>query len=184
MGKFFLIGIPNCGKSTLGRLTADIVKLPYYDTDTMACNLLKLESSADIFRAAFNSRLMNAQHAAIIELAKLDGSALIATGAEIALIPECVRRMRAVGTIIHIKRKPELVLENLRNNSKRRLVLRDETNGLEIDMQENAVKLYMEEYSQYEAIADLSLDNNGSEEEGVQRLVMLINLCQATNIQT
>jgi len=182
MGKYFLIGIPNCGKSTLGRLAADIMKLQFFDTDTMACDLLKLESPLDIFRAALNSRFLSAQRAAIIELAGFDGDAIIATGAEVALIPECARRMHTMGTIIHIKRKPEIVLSDLLNSGKSRLVLRNITNGTEIDMQENAVKLYMEEYSQYEAIADLSLDNNESEDEGVQKLIMLINQCQGTNI--
>jgi len=182
MGKYFLIGIPNCGKSTLGRLTADIMKLPFFDTDAMACERLKVESAIDLFRAAFNSQFMIAQRAAIIELAELDGDAIIATGAEVALMPGCAGRMRAMGKIIHVKRKPEIVLSDLRNSGKSRFVLHDVTNGTEIDMQENAVKLYMKEYSQYEAIADLSLDNNESEHEGVQKLILLINQCQATNI--
>jgi shikimate kinase len=160
------------------------MKLPFFDTDTMACDLLKLERAIDIFRAAFNSRFMSAQRAAIIELAELDGDAIIATGAEVALIPKCAERMHAIGTIIHIKRKPEIVLSDLRNSGKRRVILRDAENGTEIDMGKTAVELYMKEYSQYEAIADLSLDNNESEDEGVQKLVMLINLCQELNILT
>jgi len=179
MGKFFLIGIPNCGKSTLGRLTADILKLPFFDTDTMACDRLKPEGSDSIFSWAFSRRFADAQHAAMAELTKIDGDAIIATGAEIALMSECVQSMRTMGTIILIKRNPELVLEDLRNNGKRKIVLRDEANGMEIDMQENFIKHYMDNYSQYESIADLSLDNNGNEEEGVQKLVMLINQCQA-----
>jgi len=183
MGKYFLIGIPNCGKSTLGRLAADVMKLPFFDTDKMARDLLKLESAIDFFRAAFNSQFMNAQRAAISELAGLDGDAIIATGAEVALIPECAECMHAIGTIIHIIRKPKIILSDLRNSGKRRPILRDVENGTEIDMQENAVKLYFKEYRQYKAIADLSMDNNGSEDEGVQKLVMLINQCQAENRQ-
>ena len=175
MGKYFLIGIPNCGKTTLGRLAADIMKLPFFDTDEMTVEKLKLENPIDIFRSVFNMRFISAQRAAIIELAGLEGNAIIATGAEVALEPECAGRMRAAGTIIHIKRKPEIVLSDLRSSGKSRLVLRNVTNGTEIDMQEGAVNLYMEEFSQYEAIADLVLENNGTEDEGVQKLVMLIN---------
>jgi hypothetical protein len=58
------------------------------------------------------------------------------------------------------------------------MVLREETEGTEIDMQEMAVKLYMKEYSQYEATAHLSIDNDGSEDEGVQKLAAMINQCQ------
>jgi len=185
MGKYFLIGIPNCGKSTLGRLTAAIMKLPFFDTDDMARKKLKLESALDFLRSALNSQFINAQRASINELAELDGDAIIATGAEVALIQECARRMHAVGTIIHIKRNPENALENPKNNGKRRLVFCDVTEGTEIDTHKMAVELYMKEYSQYEVIADLSMDNNGSEDEGMQKLVMLINMCQKQHtIQT
>ncbi|MDR2922443.1 MAG: hypothetical protein LBU85_03755 [Treponema sp.] len=176
--KYFLIGVPNCGKSTLGRLTADIMKLPFYDTDKMAVNKVPIESASDIFRSVFNQQFLSAQRDALIKLAKLHGEVLIATGAEISLMPECANRMRKTGTIIHIKRKPEIILENMRNSGSRKIVLREESKGTEIDMQEMAVKLYMKEYSQYEAIADLSMDNNGSENEGVQTLMALIKQCR------
>ena len=181
MGKYFLIGIPDCGKSTLGKLAADVLKFPYFDTDVMACDLLDFKSTADIFRAAFNQGFLNAQRAAINEIAKLDGNAIISTGAEVSLISECTRQMCALGTIIHIIRKHEIILEHIRKSRKSKLVLRDVTNGTEINMQENAIDLYMQEYPKYEAIADFSFDNNGSEDEGVQKLVILINQCQAIN---
>jgi shikimate kinase len=175
MQKYFLIGVPGCGKSTLGQLAADIMKLPFFDTDKMALDKVPFESASDIFRSSFNQRLLNAQRDAVFKLAKLGRDALIATGAEISLMPECAMRMQETGTIIHIKRKPEIIIESLRNSSRRRMVLREETKGTEIDMQEMAVKLYMKEYSQYEAIADLSMDNDGSETEGVQKLIAIIN---------
>ena len=48
-------------------------------------------------------------------------------------------------------------------------------------MQKDVIKLYMEEYSKYEAIADLSFENNGSEDEGARKLVMMINMCEEKN---
>ena len=184
MGKYFLIGIPNCGKSTLGKLASDILKFPFFDTDDMACDLLDFKNTADIFRSALNQSFLYAQRAAINEIAKLDGDAIISTGAEVSLIPECTRQMHDLGTIIHITRKPEIILEHIQKNRKRKLVLHDVTNGTKIDMQENAIKLYMEEYPKYEAIADLSFENNGSEDEGVQKLVMMINMCEEKNNET
>jgi shikimate kinase len=173
--KYFLIGIPNCGKSTLGRRVADILKLPFFDTDTMAVERLNLENPIEIFRMAFSGRFLNAQLDVIIELAGLDSSAIIATGAETALRPECAERMRTAGAIIHIKRTPEILLENLRNSGKSGLVLYDKEHDIKIDMQEEAVKRYAQESSQYEALADLTFENNGSEDEGVEGLIKLIN---------
>ncbi|WP_461256478.1 shikimate kinase [Treponema sp. R80B11-R83G3] len=179
MGKYFLIGIPDCGKSTLGKLAADILKLQFFDTDIMVCDLLDFKSAADLFRSALNQSFLNAQRAVLDKIAKLDSDAIISTGAEVSLVPDCVRQMHALGTIIHIKRNPELIREKLKNRKTSRIVFLDAKTGKEIDAQQDIVKLYMEEYSKYEAIADLSFENNGSENEGVQKLVMLINKCQA-----
>jgi len=181
MGKYFLIGIPDSGKSTLGKLAADILEFPFYDTDIMASKQVDFKSFANIFTSDFGQKFMDAQLSAIIETAKLDGNAIISTGAEVSLVPECVRYMRNNGTIIHIKRNPELIMERLKNRKGRKIVLRDAKTGTEIDMQQDAVKRYMEEYSKYEAIADLSMENNKSEDKGARKLVVLINKCQLKN---
>jgi shikimate kinase len=173
--KYFLIGIPNCGKSTLGRRTAEILHLPFYDTDSLVRDKLPIRSPADIFRFSFTGRFLTEQHKVVAELIKLDGSAIIATGAEVALMPECAKLIRSNGTVIHIRRKPELVLADLQNNDKSRFVLHNVTSGKEIDMQEEAVSLYTQEYNQYEAVAHLTLENNGNEDEGVDKLVAMID---------
>jgi hypothetical protein len=41
-------------------------------------------------------------------------------------------------------------------------------------MQEGAVKLYSQEYQQYDAVADITMENNGSEDEGVDKLATMI----------
>jgi len=174
MNKYILIGIPNCGKSTLGRRVSEILQLSFFDTDTMARDMLKIENPIDLFRTAFNGQILLAQQKAIYELAALDSPAIIATGAEVALIPECAKLMKCMGTIIHIERKLENAIDGLKNNESR-LVLRNVTNGTEIDMQEKAVKLYAQELSQYEALADLTLENDDSEDEGVEKLINIIN---------
>jgi shikimate kinase len=181
--KYILIGIPNCGKSTLGRRTADILNLPFFDTDSMAMDILNIESPADILKFSFNGRFLAAQYKAVTELVELDGRAVIATGAEVALMPECAKLMQNSGTVIHIRRKPELVLTDLRRSGKGGLVLRNVTDGTEINMQEGAVSLYAQEYRHYERLAHLTLENNGSEDEGVDKLLAIINLLESISTQ-
>lgn len=176
MKKYILIGIPNCGKTTLGRRTAEILQMPFFDTDTMAYNKLKIVSPLDLFRPSTTARLEIEQLNAIVELAKLDYACIIATGAEVALMPNCARLIRNMGTIIYIQRKVELVFADLKEKNRSSLIMRDETDGTEINMREEAVELYAEEISQYEDLADLILDNDGTEDEGVEKLITLINL--------
>ena len=172
--KYILIGIPHCGKSTLGRQAADILRLPFFDTDLMTCERLGMNNPFDPIRATINGSIITAQREALCELAVLDSSAIIATGAEIALMPGCAVLLRRMGTVIHIQRKQETVLEEMANDDKVHLVWRNVTDGTEIVMREESVKLYAQELSRYEALADLTLDNNGSEDIGVEKLIALI----------
>jgi len=169
--KYFLIGIPNSGKTTLGKRAAEKLCLPFYDTDLMICE--KLDNPLDLFRMTFGGRFAAEQIKIISRLAKLDGKALIATGAEAALSPECASLMKASGTVINIKRKPDILLEEFKKSGKRGMIMKEE-NGAEIVMQEEAIRLYAKESSQYEALADLSLENDGTEDEGLEKLLKLM----------
>jgi len=171
--KYILIGIPHCGKSTLGRRAADTLQLPFYDTDLMACERLEIRNPLDQFRANFNGSFMIAQREVVYELGELDSDAIVATGAEVALMPGCAARLRHMGTVIHIQRKTEIVLADIANDGNQ-LVMRDMEDGTEFVMQEKAVKLYAQELSQYEALADLTLENDGTEDEGLENLIALI----------
>ena len=84
--------------------------------------------------------------------------------------------MKKMGKVIHIKRKLKFALADAKLNSKNTIVMK--RNGIEVDMHKEGLELYMEEYSQYEKIADLTLNNNGTEYEGLDKLtsmIMLIN---------
>jgi len=174
MNKFFLIGIPNCGKSTLGRRAADILCLPFFDTDVMACEKLGAQSVLDQIRATMNGSMMSAQLDVIDELVALDSAAIIATGAEIALMPRCAAQLREAGTVIHVLREPETILADMRNAGGSKWVMQDKDSGEEIVMRERAVELYAKDISQYNALAVVMFDNNESEDTGVEKLVALI----------
>jgi shikimate kinase len=174
MKKYFLIGIPNSGKTTLGRRAAEKLRLPFFDTDAMVCE--KVNDPLDLFKMAINGQFLAEQLRIVSELVKLDGKAIISTGAEAALAPECASLMKANGTVIHIKRKPDILLGEFKKVGKRGMIMKEE-NGKEISMQEEAIRLYAKEYSQYEALADLSFENNDTEDEGLEKLLKLIENC-------
>jgi len=169
--KYYLIGIPNSGKTTLGSRAAEKLRLPFYDTDTMLCD--RISNPLDLFKMALNGKFLAEQIKIVSKLAKLNGKAIIATGAEAALSPECASLMKASGTIINIKRKPDVLLEEFKKSGKRGMIMQEE-GGEEINMQEEAIKLYAKECSQYEALADLSFENDGTEDEGLEKLLNLL----------
>jgi shikimate kinase len=172
MEKIFLVGIPNAGKSTLGKLAAEKLNLPYYDTDVLLTERIHSDKPADFLRMALNGQFIFVQKKIMIELSHHKGQAIISTGAEIALIPECAALMKKMGIIIHIQRKPEIALAGLSEDKKSSLIM--EINGKRVDVQKESIDLYMEEYSQYEKVSDLSLENNGTEDEGLEKLLNLL----------
>jgi hypothetical protein len=60
----------------------------------------------------------------------------------------------------------------LKEDKKSSLIM--EINGKRVDVQKESIDLYMEEYSQYEKVSDLSLENNGTEDEGLEKLLNLL----------
>jgi len=174
MKKIFLIGIPNSGKTTLGRRAAEKLRIPFFDTDAMVCD--RVNNPLELFKMAINGQFLAEQLKIVSELVKLDGKALISTGAEAALAPECAAIMKANGTVIHIKRKPDILLAEYKEIGKPSIVMKKK-GYKKINMQKEAIRLYAKECSQYETLADLFFENNGTEDEGLEKLLKLIENC-------
>jgi len=171
----FLTGAPHCGKSTLGRRVSEIMQLPFYDTDDMVRDKIGEVRLGDIFNSYIHSRSRDIEREAILALAAtLSNPAIIATGAEVALIPDCVEAMRNSGYIIHIKRRLDSILDDLRGSVDSRPVLVEVNDGTIFDFRERAVLAYADELPIYEAVAELTIENNGSEADGVNLLHKLV----------
>ena len=181
MDKYFLIGAPHCGKSTLGRKVAELLNLPFFDTDDMAQENIGETSIGSVFNLYANMRFRREQQNAVLNLAEFDGSAIVATGAEVALIPECVEFMQDIDVIIHIKRKVESILEELKNNIASRPVFVEVNNGTILDFRERAVLSYVDELPHYEVASNFTIDNDGSENYGVELLSVLIQSIMKAN---
>ena len=174
MYKYVLIGIPNCGKSTLGKRAADRLKMPFFDTDEMVRANMGEMRLMDTFSSYYNRRFREEQIKAVTELANINDSAIIATGAEVALIPECVSAMQRVSVFIHLKREIKTILDELKESAKSRNVWVNVNDGSILDFREKAVTAFSDDIPKYDILADFTVDNNGSEDEGADKLVSLI----------
>jgi shikimate kinase len=143
------------------------MNMPFYDTDEMAVDKIGIVNPTDIFRLSFDRRFYKAQQNAIIDIVSLKAPAIIATGAEVPLIPQCALLLQKMGTVIFIKRDVRLLLEDV---SKRphRLMLKEVNSGLEIDMSAQAVEEYAKEIETYEKTAHKIFENNGDVESAVR----------------
>ena len=173
--KYYLVGIPTCGKTTLGRRVSEHMDMAYFDTDDMAADQVKKENNERFSFFSYLDSVYDEQKKAIVWLSTFDSPAIVATGAEIALIPDCVELMRSTGFIIFIDRILEKILDAMQDNPPSGPVMAaHKDDGSFIYMHEERVKIYESERPKYRAIADYTLDNNGSEDEGAEKLAALI----------
>ena len=70
MKKIYLIGIPGCGKSTLGKRLSKELKIPCYDTDLLMIKEIDPNRPQDLFLMAFNGQFIAAQKKITEKLAK------------------------------------------------------------------------------------------------------------------
>lgn len=177
MNKYVLIGIPSSGKSTIGKRAADVLQIPFYNTDEMAHDRVDPRYRNRLLSFTRADMFVDEQRAVMAELAELDTPAIVEVWPEAALRASGAALMKEIGTIIYIKRDTEAALKEVEKKQDR-LILCEVNNGFKIDMRAEAVKGYAAECPRYEALADLTLDNNGSVDEAVEKLVTIIRGCQ------
>jgi shikimate kinase len=175
--KYILVGIPNAGKSTLGERVAEILKLPFYDTDRLSVEKINLQRS-NFFSLSSVSRLIEAQKEVLFEIVQKDESAIIATGAILPVEGGLSDMLSKIGIVIHIKRNIELARADALNKKGMIMVPIGE-NGerlheMAINMSEKAVEKYATDLPILEKISRFAIKNNDDIESGVEKLVELI----------
>lgn len=100
-----LIGMPGCGKSTVGRLAAQQTGRDFFETDAL---IEEAEGRAisDIFAAEGEAYFRAIESLVAADVATVE-NAVISTGGGMVLRPENMRALAAKGKIFFIDRTPE-----------------------------------------------------------------------------
>ena len=141
-----LIGMPGCGKSTVGVLLAKTFICDFCDTDIVIqkvygkslCALIE-EYGVEGFKKIENK---------IISGLHLDNS-VVATGGSAVYGMEAMERMKQNGTVIYLKLPPEVIKKRIKNITTRGIAM---TKGTSIE------RLYAERAPLYEKYADITVD--------------------------
>jgi len=181
--KFVLIGIPSSGKSTLGRLVALKLKIPFYNTDKLVYEKLKInqkKNPAGLFRNL--DRFIEEMRKIEDEYAKLEGPAIIEIHPESVLSLADIEDLKNMGTIIHIKRDLKVMLAEVKKK-KGGMYVHYMNTGRIIDTQSETIRLYAKELPHFEKLADFTFNNDGNQNEGVKKLAEMIqNLMEGKNV--
>jgi len=115
-----LVGPMGVGKSTIGRMLADLVKLPFEDTD----RLIESRTGADIpwiFDVEGEEGFRQRESAALNDLLKGDPG-VVATGGGIVLKPENRSNLILSGTVIYLTAAIDQLVARTSKDKKRPLL--------------------------------------------------------------
>ncbi len=170
---YYITGFMGAGKSKIGRALAEMLNLPFVDTD----HLIEQEAGMSI-RAIFS--LYGENHFRELErqiMATVSGreqAQVISPGGGALLDPETFARVRQTGWIIYVKSKPEEILNRVKHSKKRPLLAVPDGPDYEQRLLAKIVDLLNQREPHY-LQADLVFDRDGLEwQQAAQQLKNLI----------
>ena len=160
MKNIVLIGMPGCGKSTCGVLSAKALCKDFLDTDLIIQQNEKMPLQAIIDKNG-NDYFANAEARAICQT-RFE-NAVIATGGSVVYSDKAMEHLKENAVIIYLRISFETMLKRIADMSSRGILLR---NGETIEA------MYKEREPLYEKYSDIAIDCDGKEiEDTVSEIV-------------
>ena len=148
-----LVGMPGCGKSTLGAQVAALLNRPFVDCDEEIVREAGM-SIPEIF-ARFGETDFRRREAEMLRRVGRESGTVVATGGGAILREDNVRALRQNGRVCFLRR----ALEQL------------PTDGRPLSGPDDAIaRLWRERREKYERCADFTVDNNSSAEAVARRI--------------
>ncbi|MBP3636425.1 MAG: shikimate kinase [Clostridia bacterium] len=159
----FLIGMPGCGKSSLGKRVANNLRIPYVDMDQRISDAVGCTVS-DMFERYGEQAFRNAETNTLIQLTR-ETPSLISTGGGTVLRENNRAIMRNHGVIVLIDRPLEEIMGDIKLD--RRPLLAQKGLG-EVE------RLYHERIDIYRSVADFVMDNSNGYHAGMRGLELIM----------
>jgi shikimate kinase len=119
-----LIGLPGCGKSTVGRQLARRLQIPFFDSDQAIEQRLRC-SVREYFEREGEDRFREIEANVIDELT-LQQRCVLSTGGGVVLRPENRSRLHTRCKVVYLKSTPEELFRRLKHDTHRPLLQVDE----------------------------------------------------------
>jgi shikimate kinase len=142
-----LIGLPGCGKSTLGQLLATHYGCPYIDTDRSIESVAGCSLQTVLDRDGVQA--MRDLEGRVVASLRVDKPALISTGGSVVYAPSAMQHLQQLGMVIYLRATEATIVQRLGNYSDRGIVRRPE---------QSLSNVIAERLPLYECYADAVLD--------------------------
>lgn len=140
-----LIGMPGCGKSTVGVLLAKALCMQFLDTDLLIQKRERMPLQR-IINTRGNEYFSAAEEKAVLSIRQR--GQVIATGGSVALLPKAIEHLKTLGTVVYINAPFPVIRRRLWNLKTRGIVLRPD---------QTLEDLYRERTPHYEMHADITV---------------------------
>ena len=163
MNNLYLTGIMGCGKTSVGKIAAEILGAQFFDVDK------EIEKDQDLFIseifAQYNEAYFRDIESKVLQRLSNLQNAVISTGGGIILKKDNIDVMKQTGNIVWIKRPIEMIAECV--DASFRPLIADDPQKL--------VRIYQEREPLYQNCADYIVGNESTVEEAAQAVVELFN---------
>lgn len=163
MKNIILIGMPGCGKSTIGKQLAKSLGFAFVDLDFMIEKNIGKKIS-DIFKESGESGFRRLETAAFDASVKMK-NCVIATGGGIVTVAENSDTAKK-GLTVFIDRPLECISSDIKTSDRPLLA----ENGIK-----RLEKLYNERYDKYLSWADIRIINNKTAADAVEKILIEVN---------
>jgi shikimate kinase len=119
-GNLFLVGMPGCGKSTLGRLLSKRLGKPFYDADVELERRLGVTIPV-IFELEGEPGFRDREETVLADLV-LQSNVIVSTGGGVILRPSNRERLKQGGTVLYLHATPATLWERTRHSKHRPLL--------------------------------------------------------------
>jgi shikimate kinase len=158
MGHVWLIGMMGTGKTTSGRILAEMLGVPFVDADEVIAGKARA-SIAEIFRSEGEGGFRTRERSVIAEIAA-GPAAVVAAGGGAALDPTNAETMRATGDIVLLEASAEALLTRLEGDTTRPLLA-------SAALKQRVEDLLTERAPRYRTIADVVIDTSALDARAV-----------------
>ncbi len=155
MNNVILIGMPGCGKSTAGVVLAKVLGYEFMDSDLL---IQKREGKLlrEIIAEYGEERFLEIEGE--VNAGIQADRHVIATGGSVVYSGKAMKHLKEIGRIVYLKLSYATICSRLGNIRRRGVVLKDG---------QSLKDLYDERTPLYEAYADIVLDAEGQDVEGL-----------------
>jgi shikimate kinase len=167
-----LIGLRGSGKSTVGRLLARRLSVPFVDLDDATPRELGYATVADAWRAASQEAFRRAEVRALERLLREPGHGVIALGGGTPTAPGAARlidRERAAGglSVVYLRLQPDELRERMRAQPEREA---DRPSLTGADPLDEVDRVFQERDALYCRLSDWVVTESSSAEEAAARI--------------